>query len=54
MPPGQHCALNMTTITPWWENVPKSTIGELILEKLLPDICKILLAALHHFHFAAR
>jgi hypothetical protein len=33
---------------------PNSTIGDQFLEKLLPDTCKIHLAALHHFHFATQ
>jgi hypothetical protein len=54
MTPGQRCTLNMTAFALLWEILPKTTIGELILEKLLPDICKFLLAALHQFHFAAQ
>jgi hypothetical protein len=44
----------MTAFAPIRENSPRTTIGELILEKLLPDTCKILLAALHQFPFAAQ
>src|ERR1700730_15261487 len=44
----------MTRILRIREKSPKSTIGELILEKLLPDTCKFHLAALHQFHFAAQ
>jgi hypothetical protein len=54
MPPGQHCAINMAALALLKQNPPNSTIGALILEKLLPNACKILLAALHHFHFATR
>jgi len=44
----------MTGILRFREKSPKSAIGELILVKLLPDTCKIILAALHQFHFAAQ
>jgi hypothetical protein len=44
----------MTTLPQLRENPSKSTIGDLILEKLLPFACKIHLAALQQFHFAAQ
>jgi hypothetical protein len=44
----------MAAFAPLWESLPNFTMGALILEKLLPDACKIILAALHHFHFATR
>jgi hypothetical protein len=50
----QHCDLNMTGLAPGGENRPKSTIGDMFLEKSLPFACKIHLAALQQFHFAAQ
>jgi hypothetical protein len=44
----------MTTLALLQEKWLKSATGRLILEKLLPFACKIHLAALQQFHFAAQ